>query len=347
MVRAQTVYAVGGYAIPDFASPDPIGSSTPNSGVFTTLAASGAVSGAGFTAYFASPPAIGGTTPAAATFTNVTATNATVSGTLTAETFTATVSTSGFVGPAATNNSSAAATGSVYNAYNDLSYQTFIGTLSSGYASSSLFGPNYGAIYSQSKLSVTTSSTEILFGINGTSHVATMGTSGVTAAFGYTFNAYAAATAPYSMGGKIHVNTTAVGNVGAGTDDLMTYNLPADVLGSDGKAIRVTAWGTVANNAAAKAATFNFGATSLSLALRSNQDGVWRVEFLVIRTGSNAQTLTGRFQGGPVNAAATDHLTFAAAPAETDSGAITIKCTGAATSDNDIVQKGMIVEFIS
>lgn len=40
----------------------------------TTLAASGAVSGAGFTTYFGAPPALGGTTPAAVTATVLSAT---------------------------------------------------------------------------------------------------------------------------------------------------------------------------------------------------------------------------------------------------------------------------------
>ena len=55
-------------------APGTIGSVTPSSGAFTTLAASGAVSGAGFDAYLASPPAIGGATPAAGTFTTLRAT---------------------------------------------------------------------------------------------------------------------------------------------------------------------------------------------------------------------------------------------------------------------------------
>ena len=49
-----------------------VGATTPASGAFTTLAASGAVSGTGFSNYLASPPAIGGTTPAAITGTAIT-----------------------------------------------------------------------------------------------------------------------------------------------------------------------------------------------------------------------------------------------------------------------------------
>lgn len=46
-----------------WAIPGTIGSTTPNTGAFTTLSASGTVSGAGFTARFADPGPIGSTTP--------------------------------------------------------------------------------------------------------------------------------------------------------------------------------------------------------------------------------------------------------------------------------------------
>ena len=58
-------------AVSLFASPPPLGSTVPSSGAFTTLTASGSVSGAGFTSLFASPPAIGSTTPAAGSFTTL------------------------------------------------------------------------------------------------------------------------------------------------------------------------------------------------------------------------------------------------------------------------------------
>lgn len=59
-----------------FAAPGSIGSGTPGSGAFTTLSASGAISGAGVTLLFASPPAIGGTVAAAGSFTTLGATGA-------------------------------------------------------------------------------------------------------------------------------------------------------------------------------------------------------------------------------------------------------------------------------
>ena len=53
------------------ASPPAIGSTSANTGAFTTLSASSTVSGTGFSTYLASPPAIGSSTPAAGSFTLV------------------------------------------------------------------------------------------------------------------------------------------------------------------------------------------------------------------------------------------------------------------------------------
>lgn len=61
------------------ASPGPIGSTSPSTGSFTSLAASGAVSGAGITARFASPGPIGSTAPGTGAFTTLSA-SSTVSG---------------------------------------------------------------------------------------------------------------------------------------------------------------------------------------------------------------------------------------------------------------------------
>lgn len=69
---AQTNLGLSTWILPQLASPGPIGSVTPNTGAFTTLSATGAVSGAGFTARFASPGPIGSTTPSTATFTTLT-----------------------------------------------------------------------------------------------------------------------------------------------------------------------------------------------------------------------------------------------------------------------------------
>ncbi len=71
--------AILGLAAASLSSPPPIGNVTPNTGAFTSLSASGTVSGNGFINYFASPPPIGSTVPNTGAFTNLTA-SGTVSG---------------------------------------------------------------------------------------------------------------------------------------------------------------------------------------------------------------------------------------------------------------------------
>ena len=56
--------------------PPPIGNTTPNTGAFTTLSASGAVSGAGFSSYLLAPPPIGSGTPNTGAFTTFSASGA-------------------------------------------------------------------------------------------------------------------------------------------------------------------------------------------------------------------------------------------------------------------------------
>lgn len=156
---------------------------------------------------------------------------------------------------------------------------------------------------------------------------------------------YSAATNSVTLGGVATINTTAVGNVGAGTDDLMTYSLPANALSANGKGIRITAWGTTANNANAKTVTLEWGdaATVLTTALTASIVGQWRITATVIRTGASTQDVSAMLvQGATV---IVDQEQTAAT--QTDTAAIQIAVTGTATANNDIVQEGLLVEFFN
>lgn len=146
------------------------------------------------------------------------------------------------------------------------------------------------------------------------------------------------------IGGTLDINVTAVGNVDAGTDDLMTYALPANSLSANLKAVRVTARGTTANNGNAKTLTFNVGSqTVLTTSLTASIAGQWEILVYIVRTGTGTQDISARLlQGATV---IIDQEFTAGTQDET--AAITLKCTGAATTTNDIVQELMHTEFIS
>jgi hypothetical protein len=146
-----------------------------------------------------------------------------------------------------------------------------------------------------------------------------------------------------------NVQTTTVGNVGGGTDDLMSYSLPANSLSANGKSVRVTAWGAGANNANGKTLGTTFGTGVSSVSLDSSVAIAWRLEMVIIRTGSNAQKifLTSYINTGAVASANQQGFHQNLTATQTDTGAITIKFTAAGVADNDITQHGMLVEFLN
>ena len=145
----------------------------------------------------------------------------------------------------------------------------------------------------------------------------------------------AADTAPVAISGRLLVDTAAVGNVGGGEDDLISESLPAGTLSVDGDAIRIVAAGTFAANANNKTVKLYFGGTVLvSSGAVAVNNGNWRIEALVIRTGAATQKASASL-------ACSDPATLAArsgyaAPTETLSGAVTIKVTGEGTADGDV-----------
>jgi len=137
------------------------------------------------------------------------------------------------------------------------------------------------------------------------------------------------------------INTTAVGNVNTGEDDLITYSVPAGTLAADGDSLEISAWGTFAANANNKTIKIKFGATTiLDTGAVAANSGNWVIRATVVRTGAATQQCFATLVTD--NATLTDIAKYTTA-AETLANAITLKCTGEATTTNDIIQKGMKV----
>ncbi|MCH8049345.1 hypothetical protein IH979_01390 [Patescibacteria group bacterium] len=145
--------------------------------------------------------------------------------------------------------------------------------------------------------------------------------------------------------GKANVNTTAVGNVLGGDDDLMTYSLPANSLSADGKGVRISAWGTSAANGNTKTVKLHFGSTVLRQvgpSALNAQD--WRIEATLIRTGASTQDAVGTELVDNSSVFITH-----SEPAEDTTGAIIIKVSAesGSSASNDIVQEGMLIEYLN
>jgi hypothetical protein len=142
----------------------------------------------------------------------------------------------------------------------------------------------------------------------------------------------------------LYSSTTTVGNVGAGEDDLSSFTVPAGTLATDGDFLRIVAWGEFAANANAKQVKAKFDTHQMfatgSLALNGSS---WRMDVTISR-------ISAATQRGSVGWFSSDALLLASAgtsnPSRTLANALIFNLTGEATSNDDIIQRGMIVEFV-
>lgn len=147
--------------------------------------------------------------------------------------------------------------------------------------------------------------------------------------------------------GAAYIDVTPVGNVGVGEDALMSYSLPANSLSANGKAVRVKMWGYTASNANAKTLNFYFGSALLqTFPPASNALNYWVVEIIMARYAAAVQTSYIHITSINNNVVAFADISVGSAT-EDETGAILIRATGQGTDNDDVVQSGMLVEFIN
>jgi hypothetical protein len=134
---------------------------------------------------------------------------------------------------------------------------------------------------------------------------------------------------------------TAAGNVGTGEDTLHTYSVPANTLAVDGQCLHWQTHISLGANSNSKTIKAYFGSTSITVYSSTGNGLEFVVDFWVWRTGAATQRLLARYVH---SSAACDAFTTTAS--ETLSGAVTMKFTGEATSDNDIVQRASTLKFL-
>lgn len=146
--------------------------------------------------------------------------------------------------------------------------------------------------------------------------------------------------------GTLNVNTTAVGNVGVGEDDLITFSVGGSTLGANGDYITFESSGTFSGSINSKRLKVKFGSTIIfdsgMLAVTVASD--WVIEGTIIRTSATTFKADVRLNSSFASLAAyADYSTGT----ETLASALILKCTGEATVDNDVVQEFQIVKLNS
>lgn len=148
--------------------------------------------------------------------------------------------------------------------------------------------------------------------------------------------------------GTLNVNTTSVGNVGTGEDDLITYSVPGATLAVDGDYITFDTAGTVANSINAKRIRAKFGSTTIfdtgasGIPISTGFD--WTMRGEIIRT--SATTFKANVYFNTASASLASYAQYTSGT-ETLSGALTLKMTGDATTNNDVVEQSMVTRINS
>lgn len=147
----------------------------------------------------------------------------------------------------------------------------------------------------------------------------------------------------YSLGGTLTTNTISVGNVGSGADDLIAFTLEKNTLLNTGDVLEITAYGTQAANANNKTIKLLLGSTELlSTGAVASSDKDWELTCRITRTGAATQKCITSFSG---DTALVTQIADFVSGTEDFTTALTIKCTGEATTTNDIVQQGLIIKL--
>lgn len=148
---------------------------------------------------------------------------------------------------------------------------------------------------------------------------------------------------------KLNSQYTPVGNVGGGEDDLMSYTLPGGTLATNGNGVRITGWGTCANNGNTKTIKGYWGGGQVSSTFSPAASAAqsWRMVMEIVRSSSTTQKISTTSQSSNTNLTTNGQVSLRMIDgAKTLSADQIIKFTGQATTDNDISQEGLIVELL-
>lgn len=143
---------------------------------------------------------------------------------------------------------------------------------------------------------------------------------------------------------KLHtVNSTAVGNVGTGVDNLMTYDLPAGILKNNHDRLEFSCGIEIAANGNTKQLKVYFGASELyDTTAFAHNGGDLVIDVTIIRTGVTSQTYGLKLfanSGSITDTARVGGIT------EDLNAAVTFKCTAEATDNDDILQRYLTVNW--
>ena len=151
-----------------------------------------------------------------------------------------------------------------------------------------------------------------------------------------------------NVGGIIHVNTTAAGNVGSGEQDLMTFSVPANTLAVNGDSIWFEISAHIASSlSTSKIIRIRFGNSGTNLVhttndINSTTTGHVVIRGRIVRTGSSSQ-ISYANNNARANAVNPYFTTIETGLNQTLSSTVTFRVTGQATNNDDIIIQSLVI----
>lgn len=140
---------------------------------------------------------------------------------------------------------------------------------------------------------------------------------------------------------QLSASTVQMGSVGTAETTLSSYVIQPNVLAKDGYNLEIKAWGTFAANGNNKEIKLYFGNTVIyDTGIHATNSGTWNFNATVVRTGTSAEQAITSFASS--NATTPSSSSFIQ-PTEPLSATVTIKVTGKGTSNNDVVENGLLI----
>lgn len=155
------------------------------------------------------------------------------------------------------------------------------------------------------------------------------------------------ATTAAKVSGRITTVVTPASNAGAGNTDLMAYSVPANVLDTNGKAVRITVWGVFNTNANVKTLQlFVYGSNVATIHSAGTNGHSWKYVIDVVRISATQirwayHGLTSAAGGASYNPSAAEGV-LTVDPTSANSS----KLMGQGSVSSDITQNVMLVEIV-
>ena len=147
------------------------------------------------------------------------------------------------------------------------------------------------------------------------------------------------------LNGTLFVNMTPVATTGAVEEDLISYSIPANVLGIDLQFLEIHSFGTFGATANNKTIKSYFGSTNiLTSGTGAINNGGWDVKTTIVRTSASAQKISSVIMFNEATILSKSEYVTSTEDLTTS---LIIKCTGTGTSANDIIQEGMVIKWFS